>query len=55
MARSMACELGEHKIRVNTISPGYMYTGCVAHSPLAALKSATLLLTRFIGNSMVLE
>ncbi|KAF7791271.1 hypothetical protein EIP86_002285 [Pleurotus ostreatoroseus] len=27
MARSMACELGQNKIRVNSISPGYMYTG----------------------------
>ncbi|KAG1878483.1 hypothetical protein C8R48DRAFT_285238 [Suillus tomentosus] len=26
MARSMACELGEKKIRVNSLSPGYMYT-----------------------------
>ncbi|KAF5356917.1 hypothetical protein D9756_006398 [Leucocoprinus leucothites] len=26
MARSMACELGTKKIRVNTISPGYIYT-----------------------------
>ncbi|CAE6433828.1 unnamed protein product [Rhizoctonia solani] len=26
MARSMACELGRQKIRVNTISPGYMNT-----------------------------
>ncbi|KAF9023338.1 NAD(P)-binding protein [Hymenopellis radicata] len=26
MARSMACELGPAKIRVNTISPGYIYT-----------------------------
>jgi len=26
MARSMACELGPKKIRVNTISPGYIYT-----------------------------
>lgn len=29
MARSMACELGPKKIRVNTISPGYIYTQCV--------------------------
>lgn len=27
MARSMACELGPKKIRVNSLSPGYMYTG----------------------------
>jgi NAD(P)-dependent dehydrogenase (short-subunit alcohol dehydrogenase family) len=26
MARSMACELGQHGIRVNSISPGYIYT-----------------------------
>jgi len=26
MGRSMACELGRQKIRVNTISPGYIYT-----------------------------
>jgi len=26
MARSMACELGPKKIRVNSISPGYIYT-----------------------------
>lgn len=26
MARSMACELGPKKIRVNTISPGYILT-----------------------------
>ncbi|CEL57962.1 Sorbose reductase sou1 OS=Schizosaccharomyces pombe (strain 972 / ATCC 24843) GN=sou1 PE=3 SV=1 [Rhizoctonia solani AG-1 IB] len=30
MARSMACELGKHKIRVNSISPGYMHTKMVA-------------------------
>ena len=26
MARSMACELGKERIRVNTLSPGYIYT-----------------------------
>ena len=26
MARSMACELGPKKIRVNSLSPGYIYT-----------------------------
>jgi NAD(P)-dependent dehydrogenase (short-subunit alcohol dehydrogenase family) len=26
MARSMACELGEQKIRVNSLSPGHIYT-----------------------------
>lgn len=26
MARSMACELGPQAIRVNTISPGHIYT-----------------------------
>ncbi|KAI6145536.1 hypothetical protein BKA82DRAFT_995686 [Pisolithus tinctorius] len=30
MARSMACELGEKKIRVNTLSPGYMFTEMTA-------------------------
>ena len=25
-ARSMACELGEQRIRVNTLSPGHIYT-----------------------------
>ncbi|KAI6007577.1 hypothetical protein F5J12DRAFT_80788 [Pisolithus orientalis] len=30
MARSMACELGEKKIRVNTLSPGYMFTKMTA-------------------------
>lgn len=30
MARSMACELGVKKIRVNTISPGYIYTKMTA-------------------------
>ncbi|KAL9714846.1 hypothetical protein Ac2012v2_001506 [Leucoagaricus gongylophorus] len=29
MARSMACELGPKKIRVNTISPGYIHSKCV--------------------------
>ena len=29
MGRTMACQLGEHRIRVNTISPGYIYTRCV--------------------------
>ena len=28
MARSMACELGPKGIRVNSISPGYIYTQC---------------------------
>jgi len=30
MARSMACELGEQRIRVNTLSPGYIYTQLTA-------------------------
>jgi len=30
MARSMACELGERKIRVNSLSPGYIYTSMTA-------------------------
>ncbi|KAG8759816.1 hypothetical protein FRC11_001329 [Ceratobasidium sp. 423] len=30
MARGMACELGGQKIRVNTISPGYMHTRMIA-------------------------
>ncbi|THH33990.1 hypothetical protein EUX98_g311 [Antrodiella citrinella] len=29
MARSMACELGLKRIRVNTLSPGHIYTKCV--------------------------
>ncbi|KAG6329044.1 hypothetical protein ID866_10044 [Astraeus odoratus] len=29
MARNMACELGPKKIRVNSISPGFLYTKCV--------------------------
>lgn len=29
MARSMACELGPKRIRVNTLSPGHIYTKCV--------------------------
>lgn len=28
MARSMACELGPRRIRVNTLSPGHIYTAC---------------------------
>jgi len=30
MARSMACELGERKIRVNSLSPGHIYTSMTA-------------------------
>jgi len=30
MARSMACELGKHNIRVNSLSPGYIYTAMTA-------------------------
>lgn len=30
MGRSMACELGPKRIRVNTISPGYVYTTYVS-------------------------
>jgi NAD(P)-dependent dehydrogenase (short-subunit alcohol dehydrogenase family) len=30
MARSMACELGPLGIRVNTLSPGHIYTKFVA-------------------------
>ena len=29
MTRSLACELGPKGIRVNSISPGYVYTGCI--------------------------
>lgn len=29
MARSMACELGPKRIRVNSLSPGHIYTKCV--------------------------
>jgi len=29
MTRSLACELGPKGIRVNSISPGYVYTECV--------------------------
>lgn len=29
MARSMACELGPKGIRVNTLSPGHIYTSYV--------------------------
>lgn len=29
MGRSMACELAQKGIRVNTLSPGYIYTKCV--------------------------
>ncbi|PPQ65189.1 hypothetical protein CVT24_011373 [Panaeolus cyanescens] len=29
MARSMACELGKERIRVNSLSPGYIYTSYV--------------------------
>ncbi|KAH8108262.1 NAD-binding protein [Phellopilus nigrolimitatus] len=31
MGRSMACELGPKKIRVNTLSPGYIYTDLTAN------------------------
>ncbi|KAI0073514.1 sorbose reductase sou1 [Panus rudis PR-1116 ss-1] len=30
MARSMACELGSKRIRVNSLSPGYIHTGMTA-------------------------
>lgn len=30
MGRTMACQLGKDRIRVNTISPGYIYTRCVS-------------------------
>lgn len=33
MGRSMACELAAQRIRVNTLSPGYIYT-TYALSPL---------------------
>ncbi|KAI0253955.1 hypothetical protein BJV78DRAFT_1190541 [Lactifluus subvellereus] len=33
MARSMACELGPKGIRVNTLSPGHIYTSYVYSSP----------------------
>ena len=38
MARSMACELGPKRIRVNTLSPGHIYTRYVtrAQSPYPA-------------------
>lgn len=32
MARSMACELGPRSIRVNSLSPGHIYTKCVRHT-----------------------
>ena len=30
LARNLACEWGQHKIRVNTLSPGYIVTDMVA-------------------------
>ncbi len=42
MARSMACELGPRRIRVNSLSPGHIYTKCVFPSFLFSL------LTRYI-------
>ena len=33
MGRSMACELAAQRIRVNTLSPGYIYTTWAIPSP----------------------
>ncbi|KAF8886281.1 hypothetical protein BD779DRAFT_1530521 [Infundibulicybe gibba] len=43
MTRSMACELGKHGIRVNSISPGYIYTNMSA----AELETEPRLLDRW--------
>jgi len=42
MARSMACELGTKGIRVNTLSPGHIYTSYVHSSHLIWLKNRKL-------------
>lgn len=40
MARSMACELGPKRIRVNSLSPGHIYTRSVNPLSLLVLKLA---------------
>ncbi|KLO18552.1 NAD-binding protein [Schizopora paradoxa] len=45
MARSMACELGPKKIRVNSVSPGYIYTSMTA----AYLNTQPQLLDKWSG------
>jgi NAD(P)-dependent dehydrogenase (short-subunit alcohol dehydrogenase family) len=35
MGRSLACELGPQRIRVNTLSPGHIYTKLVYSSDIA--------------------
>ena len=44
MGRSMACELGPKRIRVNTLSPGHIYTEyvtlCFSYSPLPDHRSS---------------
>ena len=32
MTRSLACELGAHRVRVNSISPGFIDTRSVCHA-----------------------
>jgi NAD(P)-dependent dehydrogenase (short-subunit alcohol dehydrogenase family) len=39
MARSMACELAPEGIRVNSLSPGYIYTKCATCFVLRAATS----------------
>jgi NAD(P)-dependent dehydrogenase (short-subunit alcohol dehydrogenase family) len=39
MARSMACELGPNAIRVNSLSPGHIYTK-YAFSSMCAIRDA---------------
>ncbi|TFK37961.1 hypothetical protein BDQ12DRAFT_132149 [Crucibulum laeve] len=39
MARSLACELGEKGIRVNTISPGFIHTSMISFAPPAMTAS----------------
>ena len=37
MGRSMACELAAQRIRVNTLSPGYIYTTYVQTLSIVSL------------------
>ncbi|KAF7789574.1 hypothetical protein EIP86_000520 [Pleurotus ostreatoroseus] len=48
MARSMACELGPRRIRVNSLSPGHIYTKCVSSLSRAEFSGVVVMTAAYL-------